>query len=856
MLQQNNPIEQLSIILQKALNPDPTIRQPAENQINEIPSQNFEQFLISLSKIISTEEEDKRVRQLSSTLIKNTINKPLYIEKWFQLSEDLKDLIKNNVLSALASGDIDIRKAAALTIAGICKIEIPKKKYINIFDILMTTSQNENINIQLSSVTTLEYIYEEINPGDIPNGIVAKLLNTYYSLLTKENINPQLAINTLLSVYKFLPFIKDFINDQSARIKFYDLLEKYVENDNEQIRKVGLQIFNEICRIYYDSLQDYIEKIINFTKVIIEKDIESNKLICLYIWCTIGNEENKRINENTLKKQCHNFLQRYNQILGDICIKYIVTEDYENEDEETISKACSELISYMSRCCQYNFLSNMINYIGANVNSPIEKIKYSALNVFRSIIYTIHKGPFYNIVKDSLNMISEILLNNNAPSYFKVLCASIIKAITKNYSEEFINDTIYFDKMIALYLQLFNISTKEVLYILIISLNNLCKKVRWDENDETNILSKHMQSLCEPLMKICKNYEYYNTEYNIIFVSFILIGTLGERSAKDVQNQMSNIFSELVNMFQKSLNKKNFPNEKICYIYQEYIASTLSGFLITGMADKNLAEILLGNIINSFEMRHDLYDEGILLIGAIALYTQKKFNNVMDIITPYLTQGLKSLDSSSICKSSIFCLSDIIRALENQNTYVKTYLPLILNILSDNNIDQALKPNCFNILSDIFVYCKNEAFNFFERIMNTIGGAMKATQISFNENSDSDTCIYFIGLREHIIETITCIFSAIKEVQNTKEFVPFVQPIINYINFIANDYACSINIFRDGLFLIGDFCDSYNVDIKQFLDINLIKTMFNKIENDKNEENDENIKIGIEWAKKTINKVL
>lgn len=856
MIQQNNPVDQLSIILKNTINPNDNIRQSAENQINEFVSQNLGQFLIELSKKISTEEEDKQVRQISSTLIKNTINKSIYIEKWFQLSDDLKKVIKDNILSALASGDIDVRKAAALTIAGICKLEIPKKQYMNIFDILISTSQNENINIQLSSVTTLEYIYEEISPGDIPNEIIAKLLNTYYSLLTKENLNPQLAINTLNSISKFLSFIRDFIIDKSSRENFYELIEKYVKHNNEKIRKLGLQIFNEICRIYYDSIEDYIEKIFNFTKIIIENDIESNKLLGLYIWCTIGNEENYRINESKLQKQSKNFLQRYHQSLGEICLKYIVTEDYDNDELETLSKVCGELIIYMSRCCQYNFLSNMINYIGKNINSPIEKIKYSALNVFRSIIYTTHKDPFYNIVKDSLNMVSDILKNNNAPSYFKLLCASIIKAITKNFNEELINDTIYFDNMIKLYLQLFTISTKEVLYILIISLNNLCKKVKWDEKDKTNILSKYMQSLCEFLMKICQNYEYYNTEYNITFVSFILIGTLGERCAKDVQNQMGNICLELANMFQKTLNKASFPNEKICYIYQEYLASTLSGFFITGIADKKLAAQLLENIINSFEMRRDLYDEGILLIGTIALYTQTDFNSAMNKVSPYLEQGLKSHDCPSICKSSIFCLSDIIRALETQNIYVKTYLPLILDILSDNNIAQALKPICFNIISDIFIYCKEEAFHFFDNIMKVVGMAMNATEISFNENSDSDTCVYFIGLREHLIETITCIFSAIKEVQKTKEFIPFIKRIINYINFIVKDYACSNNIIRDGLFLITDFCDSYSLDIKPLLDISLIKNMFNKIESYKNEENDENIKYGIEWAKKTINKFL
>ena len=848
-----NSYDQFSIYLKNALDPNQNIRQQAENQIKVLLSQNFAQFLIELSKKIATEEEEERVRQISSTLIKNTIIQ--YAEEWFKLQDNIKKIIKDNILSTLASKDINIRKSAALSIAGICKIEIPKGIWLDIFDILINTSQNNDINIQLSSLTTLEYIYEEIKKGDIPNEIVAKLLNTYYSLLTQDNINPQLAINTLNSILNFLPFIKDFITDSTSRIKFYDLIEKYVENDNSDIRKIGLKIFIEICKIYYDSLQEYIEKIFNFTKIIIEKDIESNKILSLELWRTIGEIENYRLNEiNKLKKQTQNILQRYYQPLGEICLKYIVTEDYDNE-EDSLSKVCSEVITLMSRCCQYNFLSNMINYIGENIKSPSEKMKYSALNVFGSIISTIHKNSFYHIVKDSLNMVSETLLDNNTPSHFKKLCANIIKSITKNFSEELITDTIYFDKMIALYLQLFKIVTKEVLYILIVSLNYLSKKVDWAENDQTNILSKHMQTLCESLLKICSNFEFYSDDNNIAFVSFILLGTLGERAANDVSIQMKNIFKYLTEMFDNTLKANNFKNDEMRYHYQEYISSSLSGFLMTGMADKNSVAKLLQCVINSFEERKDLYDEGIALIGYISLFTQNDFNAVMKLISPYLINGLKSHNSPSICKYSIFCLSDIIRALQNENAYIDTYLPLILNILSNNNIDQSLKPYCFNIISDIFIYCPNEAFKYFESIMKVIGEAMGATQIKFDENADPDTFEYFSSLREHLLETVTCIFHAIKDINKANDFIPYVNDIVKYINFIGNDYSCPTNIMISGLFIIGDFCDAYKEKIKPLLDVNLIKNMFTQIENDKIGENDLTIKNGLNWAKNIINNI-
>ena len=150
----------------------------------------------------------------------------------------------------------------------------------------------------------------------------------------------------------------------------------------------------------------------------------------------------------------------------------------------------------------------------------------------------------------------------------------------------------------------------------------------------------------------------------------------------------------------------------------------------------------------------------------------------------------------------------------------------------------------------------DDAFKYFNNIMDVIEGAMQATQIKFDENSEQETCKYFISLRESILETITCIFSTVKEINKTEEFVPYASTIINYINFIEDDFAISINIIKDGLFLIGDFCQTYKGYIKNLLDYLLIKEMFNKLENDKIESKDHITLESIKICKYNINEVL
>ena len=857
--QQNYQGDELSLYLENALNPDMNIRKQAEERINQICDQNFGQFLIELSKKISTEQEKKPVRQLSATIIKNMLNKDNYSIQWFKLSDDIKTLVKNNILSTLASSDIDIRKAAAFTVAGICKVEIPQKQWLNIFDVLSSTSQNDDINIQLSSLTCLEYIFEEIKQSDLPVNTVANLLNTFYSLLIKKDVKDDLYIYTLKAINKFLPFIKDFIKETEPQIRFYSLIDQFVHNNNQNVREVSLKIFIDAAKIYYNSLENYIEKIFEFSKSIIQDDVERNKIFCMEIWVTIGMEEDLRLNTgNQINRQCLGFLQRYHVKLSELCLKYIVTEDYFN-DEINISNESYFLLSIMSRACKNDFLKNMISYIGSSMNSQnqVEKIKYSGLNVFRAILNTRHKEDLYPVVKDSLGIVSQILIENNYPFHFKNLCAYILKSITKNFGEELVSDTIYFNKMIQLFLGLFQNSSKEVLYTLLLALNNLCKVVGWNYTDQTNVLSKHMQSLCDNTLQLCSNTSLYDADYNIIMTSFYLLGTLGERAALDIKNYMVNLFKVLTEMFSKTLDAKNFPNIQMQRNYQEYIASTLQGFLITGNGSPESAADLLKNVIESFKARNELYEEGITVIGSICQFTKENFAAVMELISPYLIQGLKSIDSFDICKASLLCLSDIITGLGLQNKYMSDFIPLVMNILSNTNIDRHLKSYCFNIISDLFIYCQSEVFKYFDNIMSVIGGAMEATKIQLPDDTEQETVNHFIDLREHILENITCIFSAIKDINKTIEFVPYAKIIIEYIGIISKDSLCySFQILYQGLLIISDFCVIYKENLKPLLNKDLLMFMINKVEGDKNVTKEARILQELDWAKTCINSIL
>lgn len=200
----------ISQILSEALSPDFNQRNQAEIKIDMIASQNFDSFLVSCSLILCDEAKPKSQRQIASTLIKNMISHTAkYKGMWLKLDRENKAKVKQHVISTLASADRDVRKAAGIAVAGICKVELPLGEWTDIIDLLCQTSQNSNQFIQLASVTTLGYISTEITTKDLNDDNIAKILSCFHNLINSSNDNELLEV-TMNALLNFLPFTKRF----------------------------------------------------------------------------------------------------------------------------------------------------------------------------------------------------------------------------------------------------------------------------------------------------------------------------------------------------------------------------------------------------------------------------------------------------------------------------------------------------------------------------------------------------------------------------------------------------------------------------------------------------------------------
>jgi hypothetical protein len=140
--------------------------------------------------------------------------------------------------------------------------------------------------------------------------------------------------------------------------------------------------------------------------------------------------------------------------------------------------------------------------------------------------------------------------------------------------------------------------------------------------------------------------------------------------------------------------------------------------------------------------------------------------------------------------------------------------------------------------------------------MNLLGSALQAA-MNIQNFEDSENIEYFQDLREHILETLTCIFNSITDINKYDEFNIYVPPILTFINTICLDQKCiSVEILKSSLGLIGDFCRAYGKNIKSLINTNVIKNIINDLKKPIYYNTDENIEKLINYTQQMIEKVL
>jgi hypothetical protein len=162
----------------------------------------------------------------------------------------------------------------------------------------------------------------------------------------------------------------------------------------------------------------------------------------------------------------------------------------------------------------------------------------------------------------------------------------------------------------------------------------------------------------------------------------------------------------------------------------------------------------------------------------------------------YLIFALNKYNESSLCKSALYCVSNIVNAIGYLfNNYSGKIIPVLIDILTNDEASRYNKTTAITLLGEICFNIKDHFISYLDTVMKLLISAADMAA-DFNDYEDEDTVEYINNLRFELIEAFTCISFGLDDCNSKHLFIPYVPNIFNFFKkMMANTYQHKFVIF-------------------------------------------------------------
>jgi hypothetical protein len=190
---------------------------------------------------------------------------------------------------------------------------------------------------------------------------------------------------------------------------------------------------------------------------------------------------------------------------------------------------------------------------------------------------------------------------------------------------------------------------------------------------------------------------------NLAHSSFAAFTNIVQYSASDTIPSLEPVLHMLIETFSSTI-KGTFANQAKKEDYQGYLCSALQPVFgkLAGKIKKEVATNFVDLLIETFKIRRNVYDEGILAMAGLIVCMGKDFIPFMPKLGPYLNFALTNTEDTTLCRVAVGCVGDLSRACEDQTAqFLPQIVPSLMEILKNSETDRSLKLIIITTLGDL-----------------------------------------------------------------------------------------------------------------------------------------------------------
>jgi len=805
--------------------------QQAEQTIKEYEQRDFPNYMAALATEISTEGRPVPVRQLAGLLIKNTLvakDETLQkerIQRWMALDAGMREAVKQPLLAAIRSPEALASRVAAQAAAEIAAVEIPYNQWPAILPSLLENIQSPQSTdtIRISSLECLGYTCERVailDGPEISEQTTDIMLNAVVDGIQASRPDKvRLAATTALK--NSLIFAHKNMERKPERDAIMTNICEATRCQDYMVRAAAYECIVQIAVSYYDKLQDYMTTLYELTTDTIRKDREEVAKAAIEFWSSLCEVEQDLLDEAAdlterglpVQRQCMRYVNAALVHLVPILLETL-TKQEEDADEDTFNLHMAGYIclTCISQTVEDAAVGVIMPFVQQNIQNEDWRLRDAAMMAFISML----DGPKDETIGPAVSQSVPVLLSllNDPHVMVRDTAAHCISRICLLHIR-FIPTDIFPTLLQALIAKCGEGSPK-VASQACSALYNLASAFSEEasQQQESNSLSRYMQSLLETLLRVCDRPDA--DEANLRVAAMEAISVLISNSANDVLPIMAQLLPAFIQRFEATFAMQDFDaSDKLKKEQTQGLLCAVFQALYRKLDKATVAphtDTVMQQLLRVLQTKNaNCHEECFPAISAISDVMEADFAKYMNALQPFLIEGLRNFQAYQVCIVAVGTVGDISRNIESQiQPYCDAIMNALIESLKDPTIHRSVKPPVLICFGDIAMAIGAAYQPYLQFSMMLL---MQASNTRVPEDDD-DLIEYFNLLRESILEAYVGIVQGLRDGNLLNQFVQYVPSVLQFLEELANDPNRDDFVLNKAIGLVGDLAQALGPQIR------------------------------------------
>ena len=751
------------------------------------------------------------------------------------LDENVKTEVKSSLLATLGTSAQDVAQTAALAVAKVAAIEIPRDRWKELIPSLLSNAQTSTpTNIRQVTLQTLGYVCEELGKieGDfMDQDTVNAVLTSVVSGMRPEEANRDIKIAATKALDNALEFASNNFSNEAERNYIMQVLCQETLAEDPRVQQIAWECLISIAELYYAVLPSYMSSIFELTQRSLQSDEAEVSLQALEFWLGIAEIEiniDERKEEETDNPDLvnHNFIKTALQQLVPLLLQQLTRQEEGAEENEAwnIALAAGTALGLAAVDVGDPIVELVMPFVQENIqrnNSPEDwRLREAATFAFGSIL----EGPQVTTLGPLASSGLGFLLNalkDPHPQVKNTTAWTIGRIFEFVHGDPDLRPPLLNEQ-----------STRPVVEALLAAIS-----------DEVHVAEK----ACYAIGQLAAGFNGMEHSPLDPYFKDIVAALLGA-SARSVdavdamllQAQAFEAINEIVGASSaeaiplvaqlipvvtgKILEAVNVPpvagevadravdqQGLLCGVIQVTVQKLTSGDENAQSMLKPQADTIMDALLRVLNWRTGtISEEALLAIGTMTYACGRGFKKYMEAFFPSLLRALQEYADYQTCQVAVGIVGDLCRALEEDVfEYGDRLMLALLSNLQSDEVDRSIKPQILASFGDLALAIGDRFEVYLVHVIQMLQSAAQLCMELATKAVEEEEVSYVNRLRQGILEAWAGMLNGMTKAKSDQYLRQYAFHLIELAESVASDAGkADSSTLRAAIALIGDVASS------------------------------------------------